>query len=153
MCVFAQTLWDTWTVAYQAPLFMRFPRQEYLSGLTFPPSRNLPHPGIKPTSATLAGRFLPLHHLGSLAWTDSWIYKHGAYEWSVTVGSVIHPAVCLLSWDDGFCSLHVFTLTWCHSHWHGGCQDTRTWTHTLCLNMLVERLGLTNGFPPRLVQQ
>ena len=44
MCVFAQTLSDTWTVAYQAPLFMRFPRQEYLSGLTFPPSRNLPPP-------------------------------------------------------------------------------------------------------------
>ena len=31
-----------WTVAYQAPLFMGFPRQEYRSGLPFPP------PEIKP---------------------------------------------------------------------------------------------------------
>ena len=37
-----------WTLAHQAPLSMRFPRQEYWSGLPFPSSRNLPNPGIKP---------------------------------------------------------------------------------------------------------
>ena len=31
-------------------LSMEFPRQEYWSGLPFPPRRNLPNPGIKPTS-------------------------------------------------------------------------------------------------------
>ena len=48
------------TVAYQPPLFMRFPRQEYSSGLPFPPPGNLPDPGIKPGSPAapvLAGRF------------------------------------------------------------------------------------------------
>ena len=39
-----------WTEAHQAPLSMGFPRQEYWSGLPFPSSGNLPHPGIKPVS-------------------------------------------------------------------------------------------------------
>ena len=38
------------TVARQAPLSMRFSRQEYWSGLPRPPSSNLPNPGIKPES-------------------------------------------------------------------------------------------------------
>ena len=37
-----------WTVAYQAPLSMRFSRQEYWSGLPFPPSGDLPDPGTEP---------------------------------------------------------------------------------------------------------
>ena len=37
-----------WIVAHQAPLPMGFSRQEYWSGLLFPPSGNCPHPGIKP---------------------------------------------------------------------------------------------------------
>ena len=37
-----------WTVAHQAPLSMEFPRQEYWSGLPFPPPGDLPHPGIQP---------------------------------------------------------------------------------------------------------
>ena len=39
-----------WTVAHQAPLSMGFPRQAYWSGLPFPPPRDVPNPGIKPTS-------------------------------------------------------------------------------------------------------
>ena len=49
-----------WIVAGQIPSYMGFPRQEYWNGLPFPPSGDLPDPGIKPaspTSATLAGRF------------------------------------------------------------------------------------------------
>ena len=49
-----------WTVARQAPLSMRFPRQEHWSGLPFPPPGDLPYPGIKlvsPASPTLAGGF------------------------------------------------------------------------------------------------
>ena len=37
-----------WTVAHQAPLSMRFSRQESWSGLLRPPPRGLPNPGIKP---------------------------------------------------------------------------------------------------------
>ena len=49
-----------WTVACQAPLSMGFPRQEYWSGLSFPPPRDFPDLGIKPTSlmsSALAGGF------------------------------------------------------------------------------------------------
>ena len=47
-------------VACQAPLSMGFLRQEYWSGLPFPPPRDLPNPGIEPASPTspaLAGGF------------------------------------------------------------------------------------------------
>ena len=47
-----------WTVARQASLSMGFSRQEYWSGLPFPPPGNLPSPGIEsPASPPLAGRF------------------------------------------------------------------------------------------------
>ena len=41
------TLCTPWTVACETPLSMGFPRQEYWSGLPFPTTGNLPHPGIK----------------------------------------------------------------------------------------------------------
>ena len=44
-------------IACQAPLFMGFSRQEYWSGLPFPPPEDLPNPGIIPVSPSLAGRF------------------------------------------------------------------------------------------------
>ena len=47
----------TWTVAHQAPLSISFSRQEYCSGLPFPPPGDLPDPGIEPASPALAGGF------------------------------------------------------------------------------------------------
>ena len=49
-----------WTVVHQAPQSFEFSRQEYWSGLPFPPPWDLPDLGIEPTSptsSTLAGRF------------------------------------------------------------------------------------------------
>ena len=46
-----------WTVACQAFLSMGFSRQEYWSGLPFPPPGDLPNPGVKPISPALAGVF------------------------------------------------------------------------------------------------
>ena len=57
-----------WTVARQAPLSMRFSRQEYWSGLPFPPPGYLRNPGIKRTlsvSPALQADSLSLSHLGS----------------------------------------------------------------------------------------
>ena len=60
-----------WTVAHQAPLSMGFSRQEYWSGLPFPPPGDLPNPGMEPmppASPALVGKFLttlPRHHLGN----------------------------------------------------------------------------------------
>ena len=49
-----------WTVARQAPLSMGFSRQEYWSGLPFPPPGNFLKSGIEPESLmcpALAGGF------------------------------------------------------------------------------------------------
>ena len=65
--VLSNSLWPHGTVARQAPLFMEFSRQEYWSGLPFPPD-----PGIEPKShaspAWADGYFtaLPCHLFGNI---------------------------------------------------------------------------------------
>ena len=54
---------------HQAPLCMRFSRQEYWSGLSFPPPGHLPNPGIEPSfpeSPALAGRFFTAESPGHM---------------------------------------------------------------------------------------
>ena len=48
-----------WTIAHEAVLSMGFFKQEYWSGVPFPPPGDLPNPGIEPVfmSPTLAGGF------------------------------------------------------------------------------------------------
>ena len=46
----AQLFVTLWTVACQVPLSTEFSRQEYWSGLPFPPPGDLPGPGIEPPS-------------------------------------------------------------------------------------------------------
>ena len=53
-----------WTVPHQAPLSMEFPRQEYWSGLPFPPPGDLSNPGIEPVSPALQEDFSPAELLG-----------------------------------------------------------------------------------------
>ena len=54
-----------WTVAHQAPPSMEFTRQEYWSGLPFPPPGDLPDPGIEPESPTLQADALPSESPGN----------------------------------------------------------------------------------------
>ena len=52
-----------WAVAFQTPLSMGLPRQEYQSGLPFPPSKDLPDLGIElvsPASAALEDGFFTI---------------------------------------------------------------------------------------------
>ena len=59
---------NLWTVAHQAPVSIQYFRQEYWSGLPFPPPGDLPIPGIEPASlvsATLQEDSLLLSHQGS----------------------------------------------------------------------------------------
>ena len=55
-----------WTVACQAPWSMGFLSKEYWSGLLFPPTGDLPDPGIEPASPALASRFFTTEPLGKL---------------------------------------------------------------------------------------
>ena len=60
-----------WTVAHQAPLSMRFSRQEYWSGLPYSPPGDLPNPGIKLqplASPILAGGFFTTERF--FTWED-----------------------------------------------------------------------------------
>ena len=102
----------SWTLAC-LPLSMRFPRQEYCSGLPFPSLGDLPNPGMEPKSPALAGRFFTkvsprkptivknkflshamikkIYHLFHLHWSKYWleltetqlIYFHVHWETSV----------------------------------------------------------------------
>ena len=64
-----------WTVAYQAPLSMGFSRQEYCSGLSFPPPEDLPDPGIEPGSPALQADALPSKPPGKSLSFLKWLYK------------------------------------------------------------------------------
>ena len=64
---YVQLFVNPWTVAHQAPLSVEFSRQEYWSGLPFPPPGDPPDPGIKtasPASPALTGRFLTTQQPG-----------------------------------------------------------------------------------------
>ena len=67
-----------WTIACLAPLSMGFPRQEYWSGLPFPPLEDLPDPGIELisfTSPAVAGRFFTTN--------ATWEAQYGSLQYSL----------------------------------------------------------------------
>ena len=53
-----------WTIVHQTSPSMGFPRQEYWSGLPFPPPGDLLDPGIEPVFPALARVSIPLSHQG-----------------------------------------------------------------------------------------
>ena len=61
-----------WTIDPQAPLSMGFPRQEYWSGLPFPPPGDLPDPRIETASPALAGRFFTTEPSGKPLLNMEW---------------------------------------------------------------------------------
>ena len=63
-----------WTIACQAPLSMGFSRQEYSSGLLFPPPGDLPHPGIEPESPALQMVSFPTESLGKPIFTYTYMH-------------------------------------------------------------------------------
>ena len=64
--VICDSLATPWTVAFQAPLFMGFPRRN-TEVVTMPFSRDLPDPGIEPMSPPSAMRETWVQSLG---WED-----------------------------------------------------------------------------------
>ena len=56
---YVQLFGTPWTVAYQAPPSMGFPRQEYWSGVPFPSPGDLADPGSEPGSPALQADTLP----------------------------------------------------------------------------------------------
>ena len=58
-----------WTLACQAPLSMKFSKQEYWSGLPFPSPGNLPDPGIKSRYPAMQADSLPSEPPGKPRYT------------------------------------------------------------------------------------
>ena len=57
VCVSRSVFATPWTVVWQAPPSMEFPRQEYWSGLSFPSPKDLSNLGIEAMSLALVGGF------------------------------------------------------------------------------------------------
>ena len=86
------------TIAHQSPLSMGFSRQEYWSGLPFPPPPgDLPNPGIEPASLTSPALVL----MGRL----SALGKQGPHP-VCPRGSSLAPKFQILSWPK--CSFKFF---------------------------------------------
>ena len=80
MCIYSvasigPTLCDPTTIAHQAPLSMGFFRQEYWSRGPYPPSGDLPNPGIEPMPPVfpaLQPDMLPTEPPGKLQGFSEW---------------------------------------------------------------------------------
>ena len=86
------SLCDPWTVDPQASLPMGFCRQEYWSGLPFPPSGDLLDAGFKPTSPALQVGSLPLRPREALRDRSSPL-------WQLTQVSVF-PVFCFIGYES-----------------------------------------------------
>ena len=78
------------TVAHQAPLSMGFPRQEYWSGLSCPPPRDLPDTGIDGTRVSYAS------YLVGGSFTTS-------ATWEAPLGWVSDPFKIYIVYVYGYC--------------------------------------------------
>ena len=76
-----------WTVARQAPLFMRFSRSEYWSGLPFPFPWDHPNPGIEPRSPALRA------DLTVWATREAWMWNYNKIWPMDGKDSSIHGAI------------------------------------------------------------
>ena len=121
-----------WTVACQAPLSMGWSKQEYWSGLPYPPLGDLPNPGIEPASlkspAWQVGS-LPLASLGKL---KNWGASKLEELWIYTVRIIWRVVLATLS------SILVWRTPWTEepgglSPW--GCKESDT----------TEQLTLSSG--------
>ena len=86
VCVSHSVVSDSWTVAYQAPLFIEFSRQEYWSGLPCPPPGDLPDPGIEPRVSLIVGRCFTV-------WATREVLVIDYINWFSNVDSTLH------TWD------------------------------------------------------
>ena len=117
MC--ACVLYSIWPFeTYQALLSMGFSRQEYSSGLLFPPPGDLPNPWIKTASPALAGRFFTSEPPG-----QDWIN-----HWPLAIDSISSPSLLLVSqWGEAKNSnpkVVWLVLLWVSSHPEDGSKSS-----------------------------
>ena len=99
-----------WIVGHQAPLSMGFSRQEYWSGLPWPPPGNLPDPGIQPSSlmspALAEGFFTTSTTWDNLLQGQSQLIKDLNCMWKS-----LYLCHVILSWEQYFIRSTHFVYT------------------------------------------
>ena len=70
-----------WTTVCQVPLSMGFSREEYWSGLPFPPPGHLPNPGIEPGSPAFHEDSLPSEPPGKQSSLTCWGVIRALLTW------------------------------------------------------------------------
>ena len=118
-----------WTVDHQAPLSMRFSRQEYWSGLLCPPPEDLPDPGIAPTSLmspALASRFFTT----STTWNA---HRKKESEVAQSCLTLRDPMDCSLSGSSVHGILQAGILEWVAISFSRRCSQPRDWTRVSCI--------------------
>ena len=88
-----------WTVALQAPLPMRFSKQEYWNGFPCPPAGDPPDPGIEPMSSALRASSLPTEPPGK-PWHLIWLLPKS----SLNQSHMCHSLTCSWLWTMTVCS-------------------------------------------------
>ena len=84
---------NLWIVAHQAPPSVLFSRQEYWSGLPFPPPGDLPNPGIELLSTALQVDSLPAEPLGKpLSLLPLWNHFQFLQHWECLASARLYPS-------------------------------------------------------------
>ena len=97
-----------WATACQAPLSMKFSKQEYWSGLLYPPAGDLPNPGIQPRSPALQADSLLSEWPGKLYSHYLLLFKIYNISLVFTLKSIFYrdfPWIWL--WSDPNITLHI----------------------------------------------
>ena len=86
-----------WTAVHQVPLSMGFSRQEYWSGLPFPPLGDLPNPRIETASLAspvLAGKFFGTETPGkSLLFSQRWPMCEDVFGQGTFISGYVLPNI------------------------------------------------------------
>ena len=93
--VMSDSFANPWTVSCQAPLAMGFSRQEYWSGLPFPPPGDLPDLGLALMFLTLVGRSLTTEPPGEPKYSRCLLLNYFVYYMVVCTWRSWHPVPSL----------------------------------------------------------
>ena len=113
-----------WAVAYQAPLFMGFSRQEYWSGLPFPSPGDLPSTGVQPGPPALQTDTLLSEPPGinaSFSWSSTTLSTMFIFNYFLTLHLVffilpitVCKCVMSLAYLPSFTHLSIGLGNWDH---------------------------------------
>ena len=129
-------LWSPWTVAYQAPLSMGFPRPEYWNGLPFPPPGDLPDPKMEltsPVTPELAGGFFTTEPTGK----PSLCFSQSVSSVTQSCPTLCDPTDCSLPTSSVHGISQARTLEWVVISVSRGSSQPRDQTQVSCLGRQI----------------